>query len=126
MTDITEPMPHIQNFSDGYYLIDGLFVEPNDRISAPKIQDYLYAEIQDEYYGEQAVPILFRHNGANYHFRIEPAEGVQSNTVEMPFSVVNELDLQPVPSEEQFLLTKPGHARTIIDMSSPDIGMSSG
>ena len=119
---ISEPMPNIHAFSSGYYLVDGFFIEPNDDVSAPKIQDHVYAKLQDEYYGETSTPILFRANGANYHFRIEPADGVRSDTIEMPFNVVEEIEVDEVPSEQQFLMAKPKHAQMVVDLADPSFG----
>lgn len=121
---INEPMPQIHEFSDGYYLVNGLYVEPTEDASSPRIQDHVYAQLQDEYYGQMSTPILFRHNGTKYHFRIEPADGVRSDTIEMPFEVVETMDVDHVPSEEQFLMAKPGHAKTIVELANPNIGMS--
>jgi len=123
---VTEPMPNIHTFSDGYYLVDGLYVEPKEGISSVYIQDHLYARLQDEYYGKMATPILFRHNGAKCHFRIQPADGVPTDTIEVPFEIVDEMGVGHVPTEEQFLMAKPGHARTIVDLSNPNIGGSIG
>lgn len=121
---IKEPMPDIHEFSDGYYLINGFYVEPVEDASAPRIQDHIYGQLQEQYYGEMATPILFRHNGTKYHFRIEPAYGVRSDTIEMPFEVVEEMAIETVPVEEQFLMAKPGHAKTIVELANPRIGMS--
>jgi hypothetical protein len=121
---IQEPMPDIHEFSDGYYLINGFYVEPVEGASAPRIQDHIYAQLQEQYYGKMATPILFRHNGTKYHFRIEPADGVRSDTIEMPFEVVEEMQVETVPVEEQFLMAKPGHAKTIVELANPSIGMS--
>lgn len=120
---ITEPMPDIHNFSDGYYLVNGFYVEPTEDASSPRIQDHIYGQLQEEYYGQMSTPILFRHNGTKYHFRIEPADGVRSDTIEMPFEVVEEMSVETVPIEEQFLMAKPGHAKTIVELSNPTIGM---
>lgn len=119
---IEEPMPDIHEFSDGYYLINGFYVEPVEDASSPRIQDHIYGQLQEQYYGEMATPILFRHNGTKYHFRIEPADGVRSDTIEMPFEVVEEMQVETVPVEEQFLMAKPGHAKTIVELANPNIG----
>jgi hypothetical protein len=126
MTTIQEPMPHIHNFSDGYYLVNGLYVEPRADLPAPRIQDHVYAQLQEQYYEQIQTPILFRHNGTKYHFRIQPADGVRTDTIEMPASVVDEMSVDHIPSEEQFLMAKPGHAQTIVDLASPDIGGAMG
>lgn len=119
---VDEPMPQIHEFSDGYYLVSGLFVEPSDTISIPVIQDHVYGQLQDGYYKEHSTPILFRHNGTQYHFRIEPRDGVRSDTIEMPFEVVEEMGIETVPNEQEFLMAKPGHAQTIVELSNPSIG----
>lgn len=118
-------MPHIHNFSDGYYLVNGFYVEPVEEASSPRIQDHIYGRLQEEYYADMATPILFRHNGTKYHFRIEPSDSVRSDTIEMPHDVIEEMDVETVPVEEQFLMAKPGHAKTIVELSNPNIGMSS-
>jgi len=123
---VKEPMPNIHEFSDGYYLVNGFYVEPTEDASSPRIQDHIYAQLQDQYYGEMSTPILFRHNGTKYHFRIEPSDGVRSDTIEMPFEVVEEMAVETVPVEEQFLMAKPGHARTIVELANPNIGGSIG
>jgi hypothetical protein len=119
---IKEPMPQIYQFSDGYYLVNGFYVEPTEDASSVRIQDHIYAHLQEEYYGNMSTPILFRHNGTKYHFRVEPADGVRSDTIEMPFEVVEEMSVEHVPSEEQFLMAKPGHAKTIVELANPNIG----
>lgn len=121
---VNEPMPNIHEFSDGYYLIDGLYVEPTEDVTVPRIQDHVYGDIQDSYYGQMSTPILFRHNGTKYHFRIEPSDSVCTDTIEMPFGFVEEMSIDHVPSMQQFLMAKPGHARTIVDLANPDIGMN--
>lgn len=119
---VIEPMPHIHNFSDGYYLVNGFYVEPSDDASRPQIQRRVHDILLDEYYDDMTTPILFRHNGTKYHFRIEPATNVRSDTIEMPFEVVEEMAVDHVPSEQQFLMAKPGHAKTIVELASPQIG----
>jgi hypothetical protein len=42
----------------------------------------------------------------------------------MPFEVVEEMQVETVPVEEQFLMAKPGHAKTIVELANPSIGMS--
>jgi hypothetical protein len=36
--------------------------------------------------------------------------------------VVEEMQVEHVPSEQQFLMAKPGHAQTIVDLANPSIG----
>lgn len=115
-------MPYVHEFSDGYYIVDGLYVEPSEYSSSVRIQDHIYEYLQEEYYGEQNAPVLFRHNGTKCHFRIEPADDVRSDTIEMPFEIVDKMSVETVPIEEQFLMAKPGHAQTIVDLANPDIG----
>jgi hypothetical protein len=114
MTDIDEPMPHIHEFSDGYYLVNGLFVEPTETTSV-RIQDHIYGQLQEQFYGSTGTPILFRHNETNCHFRIEPADSIRSDTIEMPFDIVDQMDIGPVPSEQDFLMPKPSHTETIAE-----------
>lgn len=121
---INEPMPEIHEFSDGYYLVNGLHVEPTESETSVRIQSNVYGHLQDEYYGQVSTPILFRHNGTKYHFRIIPSDGVRTDTIEMPFQVVEQMSVDHVPIEEQFLMAKPGHAKTIVDLANPSIGMN--
>lgn len=118
---VSEPMPYIHSFSDGYYLVNGFYVEPTNTKHPPRIQDRVYEILQDQYYGDASIPILFRHNGAQYHFRIEPADTVRTDTIEIPSDVVDEMAVDHVPSEQQFLMAKPGHARTIVELSDTNM-----
>ena len=114
-------MPYIHEFSSGYYLINGLFVEATDRISVPKIHDYLYAQIQDEYYDQAAVPILIRHVSGNSHFRVEPSSDVGPDIMQVPTSIVETFDTDATVGTDQFLLSKPSYSETIVNMSSMQI-----
>lgn len=112
-------MPDIHSFSDGYYLVNGFYVEPSDDVTHPAIQDHVYAEIQEQYYGQFSTPILFRHNGAQYHFQIEPASSVPSDTIAVPFDLLRDMGIEIVPSQQEFLMAKPGHAKTLVEFSNP-------
>jgi hypothetical protein len=112
--NIAEPRPHIQEFSDGYWLLDSLRVEPTD-VDVPRIQQTLYDDIQDCCVGD--APLLFRHNESQYHFHIYPAEFVQVQTLELPQTMISELNVDYVPIEQQFLVAKPSHADLITDLS---------
>lgn len=120
MDTIGEPMPQIHTFSDGYYLVNGFYVEPSEDVQKPVMQDHVYATLQEQYGDSHSSPVLFRHAATQYHFQIDPAEHVRSDTIEMPYTVVDQLDLDYVPSDEQFLMAKPGHAETIIEMTNTD------
>lgn len=110
--------PHVNEFSAGYYLLDGLFVEPTDEVDVPQVQEHVYAHLQNEYYEARRTPMLLRHNTAEYHFRIRPDEGTPFDTIRMPFEMVDDLDLDVVPDEEQFLLAKPRHAHNLYQLST--------
>lgn len=114
---ITEPLPKIHPFSSGYFLIEGIYVEPSEDVSVPMIQDHVYAFIQDNYYESRPTPILLRHSGSEYHFEIHPSENVRIDTIEMPFKMVDDMNLDRFPAEEQFLLAKPRHSHNLYQLS---------
>lgn len=115
--EIVDPMPQVHEFSDGYYLLDGLYVEPSDAVTEPVIQSAVYETLRRELLGDE-MPLLFRHNNTQYHFRIAPSDNVRSDTIEMPFAVVDQMELQHVPAEEQFLLAKQSHATVINELGN--------
>lgn len=114
-------MPYIHEFSSGYYLINGLFIEASSSVSVPKIHDYLYAELQDNYYKQSKAPILFRHISGNSHFRVEPSSTVGPDIMQVPKSIVETFDAIETVGTDQFLISKPTHAQTIVDMSPMQI-----
>lgn len=105
--------PVISNFNDGYYLVDGIYVEPDENVNVPKINDYDYGVIQEDFYGDVQCPILFKHQNSKYYFRVEPSGNVPAGTLHLPHHVVSDLEIDTPPSREQFLLAKPGHAKTL-------------
>jgi len=113
---IKEPQPDVHPFSDGYYLINGLYVEPSD-VELPRVQSNVYNELSETYYNGFDIPLIFRHNGAKYHFSVNDDPSVRSDTIEVPYRVVDEMNIEYVPSEQQFLMAKPGHAKIITDFS---------
>jgi hypothetical protein len=103
----------LHEFSSSYWLVEGLFVEPDERSSVPKINERVYAQIQHHYYENRPTPILFKLVEAGYHFEVHPSESVQAGTVEMPFEIADDLDISPFPSESQFLLSKPHYSHAL-------------
>lgn len=110
---VVDPMPHIFEFSSAYHLVEGMYVEPNEDIYVPRVQDHLYAYVQEQYYEMRATPITFRHSDAKYHFEVSPSENVRIDTIEMPFEMVTDMNLDRFPDEEHFLLAKPRHAHRL-------------
>lgn len=114
------PLPQIHTFSEGYYLVEGIYVEPNEDIDVPMVQDHIYAHLQEQYYEARRTPILLRHNESKYHFQIHPSDSVRIDTIEMPFELAHDMALDRFPDEEQFLLAKPRHAHNLYRLSNPD------
>lgn len=114
-------MPHIHEFSSGYYLINGLFVVETDSVSVPKIHDRLYAQIQEDYYDQAPVPILFRHTAGNSHFRVEPSGSIGPEIMQVPTDIVDTFESDATVGTDQFLISKPSYSETIVTMSSMHI-----
>lgn len=114
---VIEPTPDVHTFSSGYYLVDGMFVTPSETTDVPIVQDHLYGLWQREIYEQRSVPMLFRHNETGNHFQIRPSESVRIDTIEMPFEMVDAMNLSRFPNDEQFLMAKPRHAHNLQQMS---------
>lgn len=117
---VTEPLPDIREFSEGYYLVRGFFVEPSERVHEPLVNEQTYAWLQEQYYRERSTPILFRKNDAGYHFEIHPREDVAIDVIQMPFELVDDLGLDLPPEETPLMMAKPRHAHNLYRMSNPD------
>jgi len=115
---ITDPLPEIYSFSSGYCLVEGMYVQPIEDTQTPLVHDHLYAYLQDQVYGDTSTSMLLRHNDARYHFQIHPSNGTRIDTIEMPFELVDRMDLDRFPDEEQFLIAKPDHAKNLYNLST--------
>ncbi len=97
-------LPKITAFSDGYYLVSNIYIEPSAEPS-PALEENFYAFLQDEVYEEQSTPIMMKHS--KRHFEVEPRSGVPIDVLEVPASEIDDWDVENPPSREQVLLAKP-------------------
>lgn len=113
MIGTQSPLPTVYEFSSGYYMVRGFYVQPDDTISRPVINERTYGWLQEEYYQGHATPIVFRKNDTGHHFAIEPGDDVAVDVIEMPFDLVDDLNLDIPPAETMLMMAKPRHARTV-------------
>lgn len=112
--------PTLRTFSEGYYLVEDLFIETSSDSTVPKVHEYFYEVLQDEYYQDEQTPILFHHMRTQSYFGTRPVDDVPLDVIELPVDMADELNLDVEEggySEEQMLLTKPGHAQRIYSLS---------
>lgn len=119
--ELGEPFPNVHLFSDGYYLVDGLYVVPDETVTSPTLNEHLYDYLTD-HTGDESTPVLLRHSEAKYHFRVLQSDSVPSASMIVPFDIASKMSVDTMPTVEQFLLAKPGHAQTIVDMSNCTVG----
>lgn len=105
--------PQIHEFSNGYWICEGVFVEPDDSVSNPMINEHLYVHLQERYYRNKSVPIYMKGTESDYHFIVHPDEGTPFDTIRMPFEMVDDMDIGRPPTEVQLLVAKPDHAFNI-------------
>lgn len=108
-------LPYISKFSTGYYLLENACIEETDDV--PIINDHCYALIQDEIYGVEGTPVLFRYPGSRIYFTVFPDEGIDENVIGLPSEIRNEIDVS-APSNDDFLITRPKHAKQIHRLSN--------
>lgn len=105
-------IPQIHTFSDGYYVVEGLYIVPSEDVTEPTVNVELYDHVRSEYFDTDAdAPMILRHQGGSYHFQVVASDNIPLDTVTAPFGFVDGLGVDRPPSEEQFLLMKPDHAR---------------
>lgn len=108
--------PTIQHFSSAYDVCE-LRVRPADT-EGVRINNATYRRLQAR--SEQRTtwrPVFARIPGHSIHFELIPDESVPLEFVEMPFRVVEDLDIEPVPSHETVLIAKPRHGVKLIRLS---------
>lgn len=101
-------MPTIEQYSEGYHLVRGLHPEPVDD-DAPRIEDHLYGQIQDEVYESAQTPIMMRVGHEGPHLGVEPGAS-SAGTLEVPSEI---LENAIADESDPVLLTRPWHARQI-------------
>ena len=109
--------PTLTSFSNGYYLVEDLLVQPTDEIETPKIHEYFYELIQDNYYGDQPTPMLFKNPESQFYFDVEPATGLATDAMEIPRGFFENFDEADAHTSDEMLLAKPGHAQRIYNFS---------
>lgn len=104
---------HIHTHNDDYFLVEGIFVVPDDSVDVPLIHEDLYKDIKRKCYEDRSVPILFRVEDEDYHFEVHPSTSVPTGTIYMPFEMAQDLDEAPLPSEVQILMATPRQSHNI-------------
>lgn len=110
-------LPTLTTFSAGYHLLQDVMVEPSDD-DHPRINDHLYASLQNQSYGDVGTPILFRYPGGQSHFSVEPTGGISVDTMQLPQDMIDEYTIGPAPASEDFMVAKPRHAVRIFRLAT--------
>ena len=105
--------PTLTSFSNGYYLVEDLLVQANDEIETPQVHEYFYELIQNNYYGDQPAPILFKHPNTEFYFDVQPTTGLPTDAMHVPSAFLEEFDVEDQHTSDELLMAKPGHASRI-------------
>lgn len=108
-------LPHVSKLSTGYYLLEEVRVRDSENV--PVISDHCYGLIQDDIYGAEATPILFRYPGSRVYFNVNPSDDVAGDVIGLPEGIRDEIDISTRTTED-FLITRPGHAKQIHRLSN--------
>lgn len=106
---------NVESFSSGYDLVD-LTVHPT-RDSTPKIQRRMCEDLR--YWADgTAEPfddekVYLKLPGATGHIRATPVDDIEFGVIEIPDGVLHELEIEAVPTVQEFLVANPSHTQQL-------------